>query len=107
MFATTQLASAEFQKLNLDDCIDLALKNNRTIEQSVELRENAKWILKRQRRATGSSLSWSGAVNKIGGMLLAALLPIQITSTLSIIPYVFLIRSILAAEMKTISPPLN
>ncbi|MBD3878551.1 MAG: TolC family protein [Quinella sp. 1Q5] len=67
MFATTQLASAEFQKLNLDDCIDLALKNNRTIEQSVELRENAKWILKRQRRATGSSLSWSGAVNKIGG----------------------------------------
>ena len=67
MFATIQLASAEFQKLNLDDCIDLALKNNRTIEQSVELRENANWVLKRQRRATGSSLIWSGAVNKIGG----------------------------------------
>ena len=67
MFATTQIASAEFYELNLDDCIDLALKNNRTIEQSVELRENAKWILKRQRRATGPSITWSSAVNKIGG----------------------------------------
>ena len=56
MFATTQIASAEFYELNLDDCIDLALKNNRTIEQSVELRENAKWILKRQRRAIGPSI---------------------------------------------------
>lgn len=67
MFAATQIASAEFYELNLDDCIELALKNNRTIEQSVELRENAKWILKRQRRATGPSITWSGAVNKIGG----------------------------------------
>lgn len=67
MFAATQFVSAEFHKLNLDDCIDLALKNNRTIEQSVELRENAKWFLKRQRRATGLSMTWSGAVNKIGG----------------------------------------
>ena len=67
MFATTQFVYAEFHELNLDDCIDLALKNNRTIEQSVELRENAKWFLKRQRRATGPSVTWSGAVNKIGG----------------------------------------
>ena len=67
MFATTQFVHAEFHELNLDDCIDLALKNNRTIEQSVELRENAKWFLKRQRRATGPSVTWSGAVNKIGG----------------------------------------
>lgn len=67
MFAATQIASAEFHELNLDDCIDLALKNNRTIEQSVELRENAKWVLKRQRRATGPSMTWSSAINKIGG----------------------------------------
>ena len=67
MFATTQIVSAEFYELNLDDCIDLALKNNRTIEQSVELRENAKWFLKRQRRVTGLSMTFSGAINKIGG----------------------------------------
>jgi len=67
MFAATQLASAELNELNLDDCIDLALKNNRTIEQSAELRENAKWVLKRYRRATGPSITWTSAVNKIGG----------------------------------------
>ena len=67
MFATTQIASAEFYELNLDDCIDLALKNNRTIEQYVELRENAKWFLKRQRRAMGLSMSLNSSINKIGG----------------------------------------
>ena len=67
MFAATQFVSAELIELNLDDCIDLALKNNRTIEQSAELRENAKWVLKRYRRATGPSLTWTSAVNKIGG----------------------------------------
>ena len=67
MFVATQLASAEFNELNLEDCIALALKNNRTIEQSVELRENAKWIFKRQRRATEPSITWSSSANKIGG----------------------------------------
>ncbi|MBR4903278.1 MAG: TolC family protein [Selenomonadaceae bacterium] len=47
--------------LSLEESIILALNNNRTIEQSKESRENAKWILSRMRRATGATFSWTAA----------------------------------------------
>ena len=59
--------SAEMLNVNLEDCKKLALTNNRSIEQSSASRENAQWLLKRYRRATGPSLSWTSAANKIGG----------------------------------------
>ena len=60
-------AEPEIVSLNLEESIVLALNNNRTIEQSQENRENAKWILSRMRRTTGPTLSWTAAANKIGG----------------------------------------
>ena len=60
-------AEAEVVNLNLNQSIALALNNNRTIEQSEESRENAKWILSRARRTTGPTLSWTSAANRIGG----------------------------------------
>ena len=67
IFSVTPNVSAEILNVNLDDCINLALKNNRSIEQSEASRENATWTLKRYRRVTGPSLSWTSNVNKIGG----------------------------------------
>ena len=60
-------AEPEIVSLNLEESIVLALNNNRTIEQSQENRENAKWVLSRMRRTTGPTLSWTAAANKIGG----------------------------------------
>ena len=60
-------ADSEIINLSLEESIILALNNNRTIEQSKESRENAKWILSRMRRATGATFSWTAATNKLGG----------------------------------------
>lgn len=60
-------ADSEIINLSLEESIILALNNNRTIEQSKESRENAKWVLSRTRRATGATFSWTAAANKLGG----------------------------------------
>ncbi len=67
IFTATPNVSAEILNVNLDDCINLALTNNRSIEQSEASRENASWALRRYRRATGPSVSWTSNANKIGG----------------------------------------
>ena len=67
-FGSTQTSlAAENVKLNLDDAISLALKNNRTIEQSADDREAARWNLSAARRSFGPTFSWSSTANKIGG----------------------------------------
>lgn len=60
-------SAAENVTLTLDDAIELALKNNRLIEQSNEEREMARWGLSAARRSTGPVLSWSSSFNHIGG----------------------------------------
>ena len=64
---STQTIFAESLKINLDDAINYALKNNRSIEQSAEDREAARWNLSAIRRSFGPTLSWSSSSNKIGG----------------------------------------
>lgn len=54
-------------KINLQDAVNLALKNNRAIEQSAEDRESARWNLSAVRRSFGPRLSISSNLNKIGG----------------------------------------
>ena len=63
---STALA-ADGMSLTLDEAIELALRNNRLIEQSEEDRASAKWNLSAVRRSSGVTLSWSSALNKIGG----------------------------------------
>ena len=69
LIMSSSIAAADSQiiSLSLDDSITLALNNNRSIEQSNELKENAKWILSRMRRLTGPTLSWTAGANRIGG----------------------------------------
>ena len=64
---STQIIFAESLKLNLNDAINYALKNNRSIEQSAEDREAARWNLSAIRRSFGPNLSWNSSSNKIGG----------------------------------------
>ena len=64
---STQITFAETLKLNLDEAVNFALKNNRTIEQSADDREAAKWYLSAARRSFGPTFSWSSTANKIGG----------------------------------------
>ena len=65
--SSTQTTFAESVKLNLDDAINFALKNNRTIEQSAEDQEAARWNLSAARRSFGPTFTWSSSANKIGG----------------------------------------
>lgn len=66
IFPSTALA-ADGMSLTLDDAIELALKNNRLIEQSTEDREAAKWNLSAVRRSSGPTLSWQSSMTRIGG----------------------------------------
>lgn len=66
LLSNTALAS-EGMTLSLDDAIELALKNNRLIEQSAEDRLAARWNLSAARRSSGLTFSWSSSLNRIGG----------------------------------------
>ena len=66
LFPNTTLA-ADGVSLTLDDAIELALKNNRLIEQSEEDREAARWNLSAVRRSSGPTLSWQSTLNRLGG----------------------------------------
>lgn len=57
----------ETLQITLNDAINLALKNNRAIEQSEDDREAAKWNLSAIRRSSGLRLSWNTSASRIGG----------------------------------------
>ena len=59
--------AADSVKINLTDAVNLALKNNRAIEQSVEDRDAARWNLSAARRSSGLHLNWNSSASKIGG----------------------------------------
>lgn len=66
-FFAPALGFAETKSLSIEEAVELALKNNRLIEQSAEDREAAKWNLSAARRRSGPKLSWSSTANRIGG----------------------------------------
>lgn len=59
--------AAETMPINLEDSVQMALANNRTIKQSVADRDSARWGLSEARRQTGPKLSWEGTAYRIGG----------------------------------------
>lgn len=68
LFATPcKISAAEVLSINLQQSIQMALKNNRSIEQSVHDRESALWAHSQARRTMGPKLTWSSSVMKIGG----------------------------------------
>jgi len=66
LFPNTTLA-ADGMSLTLNDAIELALRNNRLIEQSEEDREAAKWQLSAVRRSSGPTITWASSLYRIGG----------------------------------------
>ena len=66
-FFMPETTSAETRSLNIDEAIQLALENNRLIEQREEDRDAARWNLSAIRRSSGLKLSWSSNSNRIGG----------------------------------------
>lgn len=63
---STALA-ADTVELSLEDGIEMALANNRTIKQSEWDHESADWALHEARRNSGLKFSWEGTANRIGG----------------------------------------
>lgn len=66
MSAGTALA-ADTVDLGLDDSIQMAFENNRTLKQSLANVDAARWNLSSARRQQGPTLSWQGTANRVGG----------------------------------------
>lgn len=62
----TSLA-ADAVDVSLDDCVQMAFENNRTLKQSLAQVDSARWNLSSARRQNGPSLTWQGSANRIGG----------------------------------------
>lgn len=59
--------AAEIVNMTLDEAIQLALANNRTIKQSIADRERARWELSEARRNGNPKFSWSTQAQIVGG----------------------------------------
>ena len=65
-FSSTASA-ADIVELDLDETVQRALENNRTIKRSIASRESAYWALRQARRRSGPTLSWNSVANAVGG----------------------------------------
>ncbi len=68
ILAVANSASAvDIVDLNLDETIQRALENNRTVKRSIASRASAYWALRQARRNSGPRLSWDSTANAVGG----------------------------------------
>lgn len=65
--APCKISAAEVLPIDLQQSIQMALMNNRSIEQSARDRESALWQHSQARRTMGPKLTWSSSVMRIGG----------------------------------------
>ena len=63
----SSVSAADVININLDETIQRAFENNRTIKESVAERESAFWSLSEARRQTNPTLNWSLNAQKFGG----------------------------------------
>lgn len=64
---TNSVSAADIVDLNLDETVQRALENNRTIKRSIASRESAYWALRQARRRSGPTVSWNTVANAVGG----------------------------------------
>lgn len=64
--------AAEHKSMTLDESIQMALENNRTIKQSAADMDSAQWTLKEAKSGTGPTLAWSSTAEKVGGSYYSA-----------------------------------
>ena len=63
----TPADAAEYRQLTLDESVQMALHNNRAVNQYIASRESAKWAYSLARRQASPSVSFSSSANKVGG----------------------------------------
>lgn len=63
-----EVNAAEVVNITLDETIQRAFENNRTIKESVAEREQAFWSLSEARRRSNPTLAWSLSANRRGGL---------------------------------------
>lgn len=59
--------AADIVELTLDESIEMALENNRTIKEAESDTDSARWALREARRNSGPTLAWSGNALKLDG----------------------------------------
>ena len=64
---TSTAMAANTVELGLEDSIQMALENNRTIKESLADVDTAKWAISQSRRKFGPALSWSATGMRTGG----------------------------------------
>mgnify|MGYP002859435030 FL=1 len=62
------VSAADVINISLDETIQRAFENNRTIKESVAEREQAFWSLSEARRQTNPQVTWSWSGARVGGM---------------------------------------
>ena len=67
VLAGLMMNTASAMPLSLNESIELALRNDESIEAAEYSRESAKWNLSVARRQAGPTLEWSSQAYKIGG----------------------------------------
>ena len=65
--SVSQVQAADIVDLNLEETVQRAFANNRTIKQASASRESAYWGLSAARRQSNPTLSWNGSAQKVGG----------------------------------------
>ena len=66
-FMTTRTFAAETVTLDIEQAVQMALRNSRAIEQAAWNREASKEELSAARRSSGLNFRWSTSANRIGG----------------------------------------
>lgn len=64
---SNSVSAADIVDLNLDETIQRALENNRTVKRSIASRESAYWALRQARRNSGPTLSFNTVAEAVGG----------------------------------------
>lgn len=59
--------ATETRAISLDDGVQMALQNNRSVNQYIASRESARWAYSLARRQSGPTLSFSTSATKVGG----------------------------------------
>ena len=71
-FTAGSVSAANTVQLNLEDAVQMALENNRSIKSALADVDAAKWNLSKYRRQTGVTFSLSSAVNRANDTLALA-----------------------------------
>ena len=59
--------AADTMDVNIEECVQMAMNNNRTIKQALADYDSAVWKRHEARRTSGPTLNWTSAARRVGG----------------------------------------